>query len=109
MQHSEIKTSLLEFYNETAERVGFVLTSGEIVEVTNVCTNPAEGFDVSAEDIIKYEGQVVSTWHTHPNATSNLSLGDYTTFMAWEDCDHYIVGNNGVSRFVVQDGDVLIA
>ena len=90
------------------ERVGFILKSGEIVEVPNVCAKPEEGFDVSGEDIVKYADTSVATWHTHPGGNNNLSVSDFNTFLNWPELDHYIVGTNGVRRYYVEQGEVLI-
>lgn len=94
-------------YDPHKERVGFVLKNGKIVEVDNVCEKPEEGFDVRGEDILKYTPQAKATWHTHPNADSNLSANDYETFMNWPELDHYIVGTDGVRRFYVEAGELL--
>lgn len=88
------------------ERVGFVLKDGTVVEVTNVCSEPEEGFEVSAEDLVTYSSDAVATWHTHPGASRNLSIKDYEMFLDWSDLDHYIIGDDGVRRYTVMDGDV---
>lgn len=100
---------LSEFYNEDVERVGFVLNDGEVVEVPNVSNTPERGFDVSPEDVMKYGDIALSTWHTHPKATFNLSAIDMQTFLNWSNLSHFIIGNNGVREYVVEDGEVLIA
>lgn len=109
MKLSRTEQSLLKKYDEQAERVGFVLKSGKIVEVENICDKPEEGFDVSGEDIARYAFDARATWHTHPNKDYNLSANDYNTFLMWPELDHYIVGNNGVRKYVVEDGEVLNA
>ncbi len=100
---------LLKFYNEDVERVGFVLPHGKIVEVDNIALDPKIGFDVSADDLITYGDDAVATWHTHPGASNNLSTEDMHTFLAWSNLDHYIIGNDGVRKYTVVDGEVLIA
>lgn len=108
MQPSKIINDLLLKYDGDTERVGFVLKTGEIVEVENVCPQPTEGFDVKGEDIVKYYDLAASTWHTHPGASNNLSVNDYQTFLNWPDHTHFIIGNDGVREYRVENGDVLI-
>lgn len=100
---------LLDLYEGSHERCGFILKTGEIVEVVNICSDPENGFDMQGADIIKFAPQASATWHTHPGDDSNLSAGDFYTFLNWPELEHYIVGNDGVTKFVVDDGDVLIA
>ena len=100
---------LLKYYDENVERVGFILPRNKIVEVENTSSNPERGFDVSDADILKYGDVAVATWHTHPNADNNLSAVDMETFLLWDSIPHYIVGNNGVRKYVVENGEVLIA
>jgi len=109
MQLSKILKELSEKYDSEVERVGFVLKTGEIIEVENVCAEPAEGFDVKGEDILKYAPQAYATWHTHPNADNNLSANDYETFLNWPDLVHFIVGTDGVRQYYVEEGEVLVA
>lgn len=90
------------------EQVGFILRSGEIVEVKNVCTDPKNGFQVSGEDLLQYSDDVVATWHTHPGATSNLSMGDYESFKNWPQWRHFIAGSDGIAEYYVDvDGELL--
>ncbi|MES0134517.1 hypothetical protein NKJ88_06075 [Mesorhizobium sp. M0016] len=96
-------------YGGDVERVGFVLKNGKVIEVQNICENPAEGFDVSGEDIALYALTARATWHTHPNASHNLSANDFNTFLNWPELDHYIIGNDGIRKYIVEDGEVLIA
>lgn len=90
------------------ERVGFILPDGEVVEVKNVCEDPRNGFQVDAADLLDYALVAVATWHTHPNASKVLTVEDYTGFLNYPDLDHYIIGTDGVAKYVVKDGDVLI-
>jgi proteasome lid subunit RPN8/RPN11 len=106
---SDVASKLLSKLTGETERVGYILKSGEIVEVENVCPEPKEGFEVKGEDILKYEADAVASWHTHPGMTSNLSANDYETFLEWPSLDHFIVGTDGVTKYVVQDDEVLIS
>lgn len=93
---------------EGPERVGFVLTTGEIVEVENICVHSDNGFEVSGQDLIKYHDQVVATWHTHPGKGSNLSTNDWYGFRNYPEWLHLIIGTDGVSSFRVEKGRVLV-
>ena len=75
--------SLLPFLREGPERVGFILKDDSIVEVENVCHDPVNGFEVSGEDLLRYEHEAVATWHTHPGEefTSNLTIADHSGFV----------------------------
>jgi|HigsolmetaAR201D_1030396.scaffolds.fasta_scaffold33936_2 Predicted metal-dependent protease of the PAD1/JAB1 superfamily len=108
MQLSKIIEQLKEKYDPKVERVGFILKNGEIVEVENVCPEPEEGFDVKGEDILKYGEDAYATWHTHPTSDCNLSMNDYETFLNWPELEHFIVGTDGVRRYIIEDGEVLI-
>ena len=75
----------------------------------NTCPDPRNGFQVSGDDLLRYDGQIVATWHTHPDASSNLSVGDYDSFMNWPEWRHYIAGDDGVAEYYVEDGALLRA
>lgn len=96
------------FYSDTGpERVGFILHDGKVVELDNICSDPENGFEISAEDIIQYEKDIKATWHTHPDATSNLSVDDYKAFLNYPDLDHYIIGRGkNISCYYVSDGKI---
>lgn len=89
------------------ERVGFILKSGEVVEVHNDSSSPIEGFSVSAESLLQYDGQVAATWHTHPGVSANLSAADYESFMNYPEWDHYIAGIDGIRRYFLEGGCLL--
>lgn len=91
---------LREFYTDSGpERVGFILTDETVVEVKNNHPNPELGFDISAEDLIKFEDSVTATWHTHPNTNANLSVHDEGAFWMYPDLVHYIIGNDGIRSY----------
>jgi proteasome lid subunit RPN8/RPN11 len=89
--------------------VGFILPDDELVEVQNTSDEPEKSFDVSGDDIVRYADTSVATWHTHPISTSNLSVGDYETFLMWPKHRHLIIGTDGITEYYVEDGEVLIA
>lgn len=100
---------LLSMFEGKNERVGFVLTSGEVVECTNISETPEESFLVSPDEAVLYADDATSTWHTHPGRDNNLSMMDYEMFLSWNTLTHFIVGVNGVKQYYVENGDVLIA
>jgi proteasome lid subunit RPN8/RPN11 len=102
-------SELLHLYEGDKERCGFILKTGEIVECENICEQPTEGFDFRGEDLVLYTPVAAASWHTHPGEDSNLSAGDFHSFINWPELEHYIIGNDGVTKYVVADGDVLVA
>ena len=101
-------SDLLKFYKPTGpERIGFVLKDGQIVECENVAAAPEDGFEFKPEDLIKYEKQVASSWHTHPGMSGNLSSDDYEGFLNWPDWKHIIIGNDGVSEYKVRGRSIV--
>lgn len=101
------RNSLLFFLEGTKERVGVVLKSLNPVELENVCRDPEEGFEVDASELLAFFDDVVATWHTHPGASCNLSVGDHQCFLNYPELRHYIVGTDGVAEYYVEDGKVL--
>ncbi len=94
--------------DDVEERVGFVLNTGRVVELKNVCPEPKEGFEVSAADLQKYSDKVVASWHTHPGANANLTVEDARSFRDFPEWEHYIIGTDGVKRYLVKDGAVIV-
>lgn len=100
--------ALLEFYaSEGPERGGFVLPDGSIVEVENDAPSPNDGFDVCPEDLITFGERAVASWHTHPNASANLSVLDNSAFLCWPKLRHFIIGNDGIKAYEITSGRVL--
>lgn len=90
------------------ERVGFVSREGAIIEVENVCHDPVNGFEIRGEDLVTHGEEASATWHTHPGVDSNLSFGDYRSFLNYPTLTHYIVGTDGVTGYVVENGKVVV-
>ncbi len=109
MNTSGITSFLLTKLEGENERVGFILKTGEIVEVENTSIEPKQAFDVSGADIVKYTPIAVATWHTHPDQDSNLSFEDFQAFLNWPELEHYIIGTDGITKYIVDDGEVLVA
>lgn len=94
--------SLLQgmYSDQGIERVGFILDNYSFIEVKNVAPNPEYAYSVSGQDIKDYAiNNAIGTWHTHPNATSNLSHDDYDNFIRWNNMFHLIVGSDGVRLY----------
>lgn len=100
-------SQLVSFQTAPYERVGVVLRDGTIVEMLNVSPQPEESFLVDPAEMLRYEDEMVATWHTHPKTDSNLSGDDYLTFTMWPDQLHLIIGTDGVKGYVVKKGSVV--
>jgi len=91
------------------ERIGFILDDGTLVEMLNSHDDPEFGAKFRSADLFAYlydperEVTVTATWHTHPSASCNLSGEDYIAFQSHPDLTHYIVGNDGVGKFTVDE------
>ena len=103
--------SLFRFYSETdpEEVCGFVLENKRSVQVKNVHPEPTQGFEIDPEDIMSYIDRIKGIWHTHPQATSVLSGEDKQCIEQWPDVAHYIVGEDGIRKYVVENGVVVDA
>lgn len=107
--HDSTKSKLLELYSPTGpERGGIILADGALVEFENVADDPAEGFCPRITDPLQLN-EATGTWHTHPGANSNLSVGDSETFVSWPELLHAIVGSDGVRTYRVKNGAVINA
>ncbi len=99
---------LSDLWNDTAERCGFILKSGEIVEVDNIAEDPKNEFEVSEADFEKYYANAVASWHSHTDDFSNLSLSDYYTFLSLPEWDHWIVSKYKSVKFSVKSECVIL-
>lgn len=93
-------------YSKDKERLGFVLSDGSIIELENVAEDSTTTGEARAEDIIKYCDDAVATWHTHPMGSCEMSEDDASHFRAWPGLDHYIIGEDGVKRYFVDNGRI---
>lgn len=103
---------LLKRYNEDGpERLGFVLTRGRVVELVNAHDDPEFGAQFFSEDLFEYlysgKHETVATWHTHPSKTSNLSGEDYVAFRNHPQIKHYVIGNDGVTEYYIDEQRVV--
>lgn len=64
------------------EACGFIMESGEIIEIRNVATNPMRNFKMDRQDLIEKlcnETDFISAiWHTHPGGSTVPSHTDIT-------------------------------
>lgn len=98
-------TDLTQFYNpDGPERCGVITSTGEVVELDNICPEPLQGFEISTEDLIAFSEMTECFWHTHPGTSSNLSMEDYQSMLMWPRQKHIIIGSDGVSTYRVIDG-----
>lgn len=101
-------SELRSYYQpEGPERCGFVMDRFGVFEAENVADDPINGFEVSADVVAENIDHITATWHTHPGQSSNLSMGDRETFLNWSTVSHYIVGREGITRYYVEDGELL--
>ncbi|WP_152613159.1 MPN domain-containing protein [Inquilinus limosus] len=84
------------------ERVGFILNGDKVVEVENIADKPNDAFQVRGEDLVRYEDDIVGTWHTHPFGTSQLSTEDYIAFLNYPMIEHWVIGRDGARCYKVQ-------
>ena len=90
-----------------AERVGLILTDGQVIELANISPTPENSFSVEPEAMIQYEDQIAATWHTHPTTSARLSGEDYIGFTMWPYFVHYIFGQDDLRAYIVEKGTVL--
>ena len=96
--------------DQTPERGGFILDDYTILELKNTSPQPNEGamLDINVDQLADLD-RAIATWHTHPGATANLSVGDSQTFVGWPTLRHAIVGTDGVRWYAVKHGAVINA
>lgn len=106
---SKLYNDLLSMYSNSGKERGGYLTEDAVVECKN--SSEDEGFyipDYDALEMMCEEG-VIATFHTHPNMSANLSKEDFSSFQNWGHLLHFIVGNNGVMCYKVNNkGNVVI-
>ena len=99
--------SLFEFYEGDEERCGFILDDGQVLELKNIHPEPQKGFEIDAEEILRYISRIAAIWHTHPGSTSVLSGEDKLCMEMWPQVKHMIVGKDGITTYRVVNGAVL--
>lgn len=106
----KFKQNLRDFYSESGnERGGFITNDGSVIEVENCHPNKTDYFMFSCDDLDKLDDEnVVATFHTHPNKSSNLSKEDYDAFVNWEKLLHFIIGKDKISCYKVSERGTVI-
>lgn len=103
-----MQEQLKALWNPHAERCGFILNDGEVVECPNVHEKPEIAFEIGPQSIGQYKDRVVATWHTHPVTGPNLSTEDYKAFLAYPKWFHYIVSEHEIWCFYVRNNAVIL-
>lgn len=98
---------LFNFYEGEEERCGFILKSGEILELENIAENKTTGFQIDSKDILKYIEDLETIWHSHPKGSSVLSGQDMQCMLSWPDITHAIIGEDMIRTYRVSDGAVI--
>ncbi len=103
VEHSELETRLLSFWNSQTERCGYMDLCNHIVELENIHEDKRNGFEVAS-----IPPEAVALWHTHPSGCPNLSIEDYHLFCSLPNLLHVIVGKNEVAYYFVDTDSSLI-
>ena len=90
------------------EKCGFILKSGEVVEVDNEHEFPTVAFTIPLTTINDYKDEIEVMWHSHPSNSTNLSVEDYKNFLKYPEYIHRIYGYDEVSEYYVRDGVVYL-
>jgi proteasome lid subunit RPN8/RPN11 len=101
-----IQDQLLPLRSGPKERCGFVMKTGEVLELENVHPEPTLGFRISPAEVVKHCNEAAATWHTHEER-AYPSGADFLTFVNWPNLVHYIVGSDGVRCYKVERTAVL--
>lgn len=106
----KLNVSLKKLLQAGPERGGLILAGNKLHEFENFSENPEEGFlpQLTVDDLPLLDA-AIGTWHTHPDATANLSVEDWETFTSWPDWIHAIVGTDGVRWYRTENGAVVNA
>jgi proteasome lid subunit RPN8/RPN11 len=89
------------------ETGGVILNDGSIVEIPSIHPEPNTGYQPDPVVLLALIDQLAGTWHTHPGATSNLSVEDAETFVNWPDLTHAIIGTDGVRWYRAKGSAVI--
>lgn len=105
-----LKTALLrKWAKDGAERGGFILPSGRLVEFKNVADEPEKGYIPDVNEAFHFVTDAVGTWHTHPGASAALSSEDAETFIEWPEWIHAVVGADGLRWYEIKNHAVINA
>ncbi len=103
--------SLFRFYKEddTQESCGFILDKSRAIQLKNIHSEPTEGFEIDPAETLAYIDRLKGIWHTHPGELAVLSGEDKLYMEQWPELSHYVIGKDGVRKYVVQEGVVIDA
>ena len=104
----KLDAKLRKCFELSREHIGFVLKTGDLVELENVSESPDETFSFHPEEFAKYFSQAVATWHTHTGKDANLSFDDYQFFLSWPELGHFIISLDAVWYYEVVDKTVVV-
>jgi proteasome lid subunit RPN8/RPN11 len=93
---------LLPFWDQSVERCGVISSSHEIIEVTNQAKDPTKNFKFLESDL----EDAITTWHSHPTGSANLSIDDYWFFQSWTSLGHFIIFDGEVRFYQTVQGRV---
>ena len=99
---------LLKYLTPGPERGGVILVDGTVIELENI-SGDEDSYRLDPSDLLPHIDDLAGTWHTHPNATANLSVEDAETYLLWPDLTHYVVGTDGVRAYRVKGSLVVNA
>jgi proteasome lid subunit RPN8/RPN11 len=106
---AKLKRELLKLLAPGPERGGVILDDGAIFELTNISEEPGTSCILDLIPLVPVVDRMVATWHTHPDATADLSGMDWDSFTQWPACAHAIIGTDGVKWYRVKGLAVLRA
>lgn len=96
--------------NKDIEICGFILSDGTLVNITNVDPNPAKGFEMDKDQMmktIKGKTPIAATYHSHPSGRKwpSDTDGDHMSFLYKQGCPwrYLIVTTDGVFEFEHRD------
>lgn len=96
-------SKIQDLWIPAAEKCGFVLSDGTIMEVPNVHPEPQNNFCIPAETILEYADQIRIIWHTHTTDEVNLSVEDYHAFLNYPDYEHQIYTQYDMASYYVRE------
>lgn len=86
------------------------MQDGTVIEVPNIIGSEGKDeFQVAGQHILEYviSGKAFATWHTHPRKDANLTVPDNEMFLRYPELEHYIIGTDGIRRYLVKNGRVI--
>jgi hypothetical protein len=78
-----------------------IIQNGEVKQKSNIADNPNDAFKFEEKDLDC--AGIQATWHTHPRTVINLSVDDYYFFKSWPHLAHFIISNDSVWCYLIDD------